>query len=106
MEGRRKDSVLKRFLFTRMLQSLASLIGLICLVFFLVRMTGNPADLYLPENATQEVREEFAIRHGLNDPILVQFGRFAMQLACLDLGDSMRQAGRQSILSSRPTRRP
>jgi peptide/nickel transport system permease protein len=79
-----------------MIESFFSLIGLVFLVFFLVRMTGNPADLYLPENATQEMRVEFNNLHGLSDPILVQFARFASQLARLDMGNSMRQ-GRPAI---------
>jgi len=88
----KKDSTLKRFIFSRTIESFFSLIGLVFLVFFLVRMTGNPADLYLPENATQEMREEFNKLHGLSDPILVQFAHFASQLARLDMGDSMRQS--------------
>lgn len=74
-----------------MLQSFVSLIGLVFLVFFLVRLTGNPADLYLPEDAPPKAREEFAELHGLNDPLMVQFGRFVADLAILDLGNSMRQ---------------
>ena len=82
---------MKKFIFSRTLQSFVSLIGLVFLVFFLVRMTGNPADLYLPEDASQEARDEFCELHGLNDPVLVQFGRFVADLAVLDLGKSIRQ---------------
>lgn len=87
---------MKKFLFTRVLQSLVSLIGLVFLVFFLARLTGNPADLYLPEDASQEVRQDFARLHGLDAPAIVQFGRFAAQLVRLDLGNSIRQ-GRPAI---------
>ena len=65
---------MRHFIFSRMLQSFVSLIGLVFLVFFLVRLTGNPADLYLPEDATDQMRQEFMELHGLNDPVLVQFG--------------------------------
>jgi len=82
---------LKNFILSRTLQSFFSLIGLVFLVFFLVRLTGNPADLYLPEDATEQARQEFMELHGLNDPIMVQFGRFVVDLAVLDLGDSIRQ---------------
>jgi len=82
---------LRKYLGTRILQSFISLIGLIVLVFFTVRLTGNPADLYLPVDASLEVRKEFAERHGFNDPIIVQFGRFTIQLLKLDLGNSLRQ---------------
>jgi len=86
----------KKFIFTRLTESLISLIGLLFLVFCLVRLTGNPADLYLPESASPEMRAEFNQRHGLNDPVLLQFGRFASQLARLDLGNSMRE-GRPAL---------
>jgi len=60
-------------------------------VFFTVRLTGNPADLYLPVDASLEVREAFSERHGFNDPIIVQFGRFTAKLIRFDLGKSLRQ---------------
>lgn len=67
------------------------MIGLILLVFFLVRLTGNPASLYLPDDVSLEVLQAFTERHGFNDPVLVQFGRFASELMHLDMGNSLRQ---------------
>ncbi len=40
-----------RFIRQRALASLISLIGLIVMVFFLSRMTGDPAALFLPVEA-------------------------------------------------------
>ena len=82
---------MRQYLYHRIFYSSISLIGLIVLVFFTVRLTGNPADLYLPVDAPLEVREAFAERHGFNDPIIVQFGRFAANLIRFDLGKSLRQ---------------
>jgi peptide/nickel transport system permease protein len=76
----------------RLLQSLVSLLGLVVLVFFMVRMTGSPADLYLPDDASAEARRQFIEVHGLDDPLVVQFGRFAADLARFDLGTSIRQS--------------
>ena len=67
------------------------MVGLILLVFFLVRLTGNPASLYLPDDVPLKVLQEFSERHGFNDPVLVQFGRFAADLIHLDMGNSLRQ---------------
>jgi peptide/nickel transport system permease protein len=75
-----------------MLQSLFSLLGLIILVFFLVRLTGSPADLYLPDDASEAARQEYIRIHGLDRPLLVQFWEFLTDLAVLDLGTSIRQA--------------
>lgn len=83
---------MKQFVLSRLGQSLFSLLGLIVLVFFLVRLTGNPADLYLPDDATAAQRQAFVELHGLDDPLPVQFGRFVTDVVSLDLGTSLRQA--------------
>jgi peptide/nickel transport system permease protein len=80
------------FLFRRSLHSLFALAALIVLVFFMARLTGSPADLFLPIDATLEARAEFAARHGLDRPVIEQFGSFVAGLAQLDLGQSIRKA--------------
>lgn len=80
------------FLRKRAVGSLISLVGLIVLVFFLSRLTGDPTALFLPVDATIEMREQFRDLHGLNDPLLVQFGRYVGDLMHLDFGDSLRKA--------------
>ncbi|MEM7042274.1 MAG: ABC transporter permease [Pseudomonadota bacterium] len=75
----------------RGLHSVFSLIGLIILVFFLARLTGDPTNLFLPIDASVEAREAFAERHGFNDPLIVQFGRFLEGLTQGDFGESIRQ---------------
>jgi len=68
-----------------------SLAGLIILVFFLARLTGDPTNLFLPIDASVETRQEFAERHGFNEPLIVQFGHFVQGLIKLDFGESIRQ---------------
>lgn len=41
-----------RFIFSRSIQSVISLIFLVMLVFFIARLTGSPAALYLPPETT------------------------------------------------------
>ena len=77
------------FILKRSLQSVFSLIALIILVFFLARLTGSPADLYLPQDASLEVRHQFNERLGFNDPLYVQFGRFFIGLLHFDMGESL-----------------
>ena len=77
------------FIFKRSMQSVFSLIALIILVFFLARLTGSPADLYLPQDASLEVRHQFNERLGFNDPMYVQFGRFFIGLLHFDMGESL-----------------
>lgn len=82
------------FIFRRSIQSLFSLVALVILVFFLSRLTGSPADLYLPQDATEAMRAQFNAQHGFDQPIHVQFWQFLVGLAHFDLG--------QSIQFSRP----
>ena len=81
-----------RFIRQRALSSLISLLGLVVLVFFLSRLTGDPAALFLPIDASQEMRDQFRAIHGLDDPLLQQFGRYIWGLLQFDFGNSIRQA--------------
>lgn len=83
---------MRTFLVKRTIASAVSLVGLIVLVFFLSRLTGDPTTLYLPVDASLESREAFRELHGLNDPLLVQFGRYVTDLAQLDFGMSIRRS--------------
>ena len=80
----------------RVLHSVLSLAGLIVLVFFLARLTGNPADLFLPIDASPELRQQFTALHGFNDPAIVQFGRYVWAALHLDFGQSLRD-GRPAL---------
>ncbi len=83
---------MQRFLAKRAIASLFSLAFLVVAVFFLSRLTGDPTDLYLPVDASIEARDQFRQIHGLNDPLLVQFGRYLGDLMVLDFGESIRRA--------------
>ncbi len=83
---------MQTFIRKRAVASAISLVGLIVLVFFLSRLTGDPTSLYLPVDASLEAREQFREIHGLNDPLLVQFGRYALDVLSLDFGDSIRKS--------------
>jgi peptide/nickel transport system permease protein len=80
------------FIGRRSLSSAVALIGLIVLVFFLARLTGDPTNLYLPLDAPLEARDAFRERHGFDDPLIEQFGRFLVDVGHLDLGESIRMA--------------
>lgn len=81
-----------KFIRKRSVASLISLVGLVVLVFFLSRLTGDPTDLYLPIDATDAMRAQFREIYGLDDPLIVQFGRYVADLAQLDFGESIRKA--------------
>jgi peptide/nickel transport system permease protein len=57
-------------------------------VFFLVRLTGDPAALLLPDLTPPAVMEAFREKLGLNQPLYVQYGIFMSNLLHGDLGRS------------------
>jgi len=76
---------------SKLLESLALIVGVLVLVFFLVRLTGDPVALMVPKDAPQEQRETFARMMGLDQPLPVQFAQYLADVARGDLGDSLRQ---------------
>ncbi|QND37233.1 ABC transporter permease (plasmid) [Rhizobium leguminosarum bv. viciae] len=83
---------MKSFIGKRAIASGVSLVVLIVIVFFLSRLTGDPTDLYLPIDATTEMRQQFREMNGFNDPLIMQFGRYVSDLARGNFGQSLRQA--------------
>jgi len=67
---------MQRYFISRLIQSVFLLFGVLLLVFVMVRVTGDPAALMMPREASPEDVEAFREKMGFNDPTLVQFGRF------------------------------
>ncbi len=74
-----------------MIHSFFVLLGLVVVVFFATHLVGDPASLMLRPEATEAQRQAVRERLGLNDPILVQFGRFVSGVVRGDFGDSIWQ---------------
>jgi peptide/nickel transport system permease protein len=85
-------ALLNRRIGQRAISSLISLFGLVVLVFFLSRITGDPSALFLPVDASEQMRQNFRELHGLDDPILMQFTNYLGDLVRGDFGDSLRRA--------------
>ena len=80
---------MSNFFMKRLAHSIFSLIGLLILVFFLARLTGDPTDLYLPLNASEEARIAFSKKYGFSDPLLIQFKNFIINIFRGDFGTSL-----------------
>lgn len=78
------------FLIRRLIHTLFVLFGVTLLVFVLIRLSGDPAVLYLPEDATAADIEAFREEMGWNRPIHVQYGAFLWRLMHGDFGTSLR----------------
>lgn len=93
-----------RFIVRRLLQGVVLLFMVAALVFILGRLTGNPVDLMLPEDATAEDRASLVERLGLDGPMHTQFLTFIGNALQGDLGTSirMRQPALDAFLSRLP----
>jgi peptide/nickel transport system permease protein len=81
---------MKRFIARRLMQGVILLVMVATIVFFLGRLTGNPVDLMLPEDATAEDRANLVKTLGLDAPIFDQFVIFITRAVQGDLGQSIR----------------
>jgi len=80
-----------QYLARRFLFFFPVIIGILLIVFVIVRMIpGDPCYVMMGEKATEEQCAEFNVRYGLNDNIIVQLGRYIGNLATGDFGASIR----------------
>jgi peptide/nickel transport system permease protein len=80
---------MQRYLLSRVVQSLLLLFGVLIIVFFLIRLTGDPASLMVARDAPEEVREAFREAMGFNRPLMVQFFDYFYGILQGDFGDSL-----------------
>ena len=81
---------MKVYLFRRFLQSLLVLFGVSFVVFAILFLTGDPALVLMPPDATVEDIAKFREVMGFNDPFLVQYGRFLFGALRGNFGQSVR----------------
>ncbi len=78
-----------KYVLKRTLMLIPVIIGVSFMVFFIMSLTpGDPAKIILGDNATPEAIEALREDLGLNDPVVVQYGRYMMGLLKGDLGES------------------
>src|SRR3954462_3928636 len=81
---------MKRYIVYRLLQGVVLLCLVATIVFFLGRLTGNPVDLMLPEDATPADRVAMIKALGLEGSLFDQFVIFVGNALHGDLGTSIR----------------
>lgn len=81
---------MKRYIARRLMQGVVLLFVVATIVFILGRLTGNPVDLMLPEDATAEDRANLTRQLGLDGSLTDQFLIFAGRALDGDLGTSIR----------------
>jgi peptide/nickel transport system permease protein len=81
---------MKVYLLRRFAQSLLVLLGVSFVVFGILFLTGDPALVLLPPDASIEDIAKFRETMGFDDPFFVQYGRFLYGALRGDFGQSIR----------------
>ncbi|MFA1820084.1 ABC transporter permease [Virgibacillus oceani] len=79
------DFIVKRFIQVIIVVFLA-----LTVVFFLIRLSGDPTTLFLPPDAPREQIEEYREQLGFNRPLYAQYGDFMIDAVQGDFGESLR----------------
>lgn len=78
-----------RYIFKRILMMIPVILGVIFVVFFIMDLApGEPYLQMVGENATDEEIQAVIEEYGFDDPLLVRYGRYVLDLVQGDLGNS------------------
>jgi peptide/nickel transport system permease protein len=77
-----------RYILGRIGQAILSILAITTLVFLLVRLTGDPASVLVPDYAPAEFQDHIRQVLGLDQPVWVQYLKYLGGLLRLDLGTS------------------
>jgi len=78
------------FLVRRLFGAVLVLFGVAVTVFIILHLTGDPALVMLPPEASREDIATFRHEYGFDKPVLVQFASFAVRAVHGDFGNSIR----------------
>ena len=85
------------YILRRLLQMIPVVLGITLIVFVLVRVSGDPVVLMLPEDAEQWQVEALREALGLDRPIAVQYGLFLRDMVRGDFGTSLRYTNQAAL---------
>jgi peptide/nickel transport system permease protein len=80
---------LQRYIFFRIFQGLLTVWIVVSVVFILGRVTGDPVEMMLALEATEEQRVKVRASLGLDRPLIVQYGIYMGRLVRFDFGESL-----------------
>jgi ABC-type dipeptide/oligopeptide/nickel transport system permease component len=82
----------KSYILKRLFHSIFVLIGISLVVFIILHLTGDPAALLMPMDATPEQVAQFRKEMGFTDPLILQYWRFFQGTLHGDFGLSFRHS--------------
>ena len=81
---------MQRYIVRRLAQAVLVVVGVSLVVFFVIRLSGDPTFLLLSADATEADRARFAREQGFDRPVYVQYAVFVKRAVQGDLGRSLR----------------
>lgn len=79
-----------KYFLKSLVKTIPVLLLITLIVFLLVRVTGDPVSLMLPETASDAERDSLREAMGFNDPLPIQYLNYLGDLVTGDFGDSFR----------------
>ncbi len=83
---------MKYYILKRLFHSIFVLVGISVVVFVILHLTGDPAALLMPMDATPEQVAQFRKEMGFTDPLIIQYWRFFKGTLHGDFGLSFRHS--------------
>ena len=87
---------MQRYIVVRGFHAVITLFAISLIIFALTRASGNPADVLLPEEATNEDFERLTAYWGLDQPLHVQYFVYVGNIFRGNLGESIKWPGRSA----------
>ena len=78
-----------QYILKRLWHTVYVVIGISMISFFFIHLSGDPVLLMLPGDASDQEIEELREQLGFNDPLYVQYVRFASKAIRGDFGESL-----------------
>lgn len=92
------------FVIKRLIQVVIVVLLALTVVFFLIRLSGDPTALFLPPDASRDQIEDYRTLLGFDRPLYIQYAEFMGNAIQGDFGDSLRsrEAALPIVLSRLP----
>lgn len=81
---------MRNYMIRRVGHSIFIILGLMALLFFAINILGDPVQLLVDEDASQEAIDALRAKFGLDRPLYIRFADFYWDLARGDFGKSIR----------------
>ena len=88
-----------KYIIKRLLMAIPVLLGIMLIIFLILNvLPGNPVEVMMGEKASQAVIDRVTQEMGLNDPLLVRFGRYLAGALRGDFGRSYKRNREVSVM--------